>query len=173
MILQGLKPRIFDKLKPYAGKWVKELPSVLCALRTTPSHATGRTPFSVVYGSEAMLPTEVEHESFHMQHFSEEQWDESLVNDLTRLEELHEITVIQSAKHQQAMKRYHGRNMSSHSFQVGDIQMTKDRHKLYPTREGPYEVVELTQPGSYRLQRLDGSEVPTSWNDDQLRPFYM
>jgi hypothetical protein len=29
MILQGLKLRIFDRLKPYAGKWVKELPSVL------------------------------------------------------------------------------------------------------------------------------------------------
>jgi hypothetical protein len=24
MILPGLKPRIFDKLKPYTGKWVKE-----------------------------------------------------------------------------------------------------------------------------------------------------
>jgi transposase InsO family protein len=29
MILQGLKPRIFDRLKPYVGKWFKELPSVL------------------------------------------------------------------------------------------------------------------------------------------------
>jgi transposase InsO family protein len=29
MILQGLKPRFFDRLRPYAGKWVKELPSVL------------------------------------------------------------------------------------------------------------------------------------------------
>jgi transposase InsO family protein len=26
MILQGLKPRIFDRLKPYVGKWVKDLP---------------------------------------------------------------------------------------------------------------------------------------------------
>jgi hypothetical protein len=35
MILQGLKPRIFDRLKPYyAGKWVKKLPSVLWALCT-------------------------------------------------------------------------------------------------------------------------------------------
>jgi hypothetical protein len=39
MILQGLKPRIFDRLKPYARKWVKELPSVLWALHTTPSRA--------------------------------------------------------------------------------------------------------------------------------------
>jgi hypothetical protein len=35
MILQGLKPRIFDRLKPYAGKWVKEFPSVMLALCTT------------------------------------------------------------------------------------------------------------------------------------------
>jgi transposase InsO family protein len=35
MILQGLKPRIFDRLKPYAGKWVKVLPSVLWALYIT------------------------------------------------------------------------------------------------------------------------------------------
>jgi transposase InsO family protein len=55
MILQGLKPRIFNRLKPYAVRWVKELPSVLWALCTTPSHATGHTPFSLVYGSEAML----------------------------------------------------------------------------------------------------------------------
>jgi hypothetical protein len=72
MILQGLKPRIFDRLKPYAGKWVKELPLVLWALRTTSSHAMGHRPFSLVYGSEAMLPTKVEHKSFRVQHFNEE-----------------------------------------------------------------------------------------------------
>jgi transposase InsO family protein len=94
MILQGLKPRIFDRLKPYARKWVKELPSVLWALNTNPSRATGHTPFSLVYGSKAMLPTEVEHKSFRMQHFSEEQLDDSRVNDLTRLEELRETVVI-------------------------------------------------------------------------------
>jgi transposase InsO family protein len=100
MIFQGLKPIIFDRLKPYASKWVKELPSVLRALCTTPSRATQHTPFSLVYGSEAMLPTEMEHKSFHVQHFCEEQSDDSRVNDLTRMEELREASVIQSAKHQ-------------------------------------------------------------------------
>jgi hypothetical protein len=54
----------------------------------------GHTPFSLVYGSEAMIPTEVEHKSFYVQHFSEEQSDDTQVNDLTRLEELREATVI-------------------------------------------------------------------------------
>jgi transposase InsO family protein len=72
MILQGLKTRIFDRLKPCARKWGKELPSVLWALCTTLSHATCHTPFSLVYRSEAMLPTEVEPKSFRVQHFNEE-----------------------------------------------------------------------------------------------------
>jgi hypothetical protein len=76
------------------------------------------------------------------------------------------------------MRQYYAWNVSSCSFQVGDfvlqkIQMTKDRHKLSPTWEGPYEIVQVTWPDSYRLQREDGAEVPNSWNDDQLRPFDM
>jgi hypothetical protein len=77
MILLGLKPRIFDRLKPYAKKWIKELPSVLCALCTTLSRATGQTLFSLVYGSKAMLPTEVEHKSFRVQQYSEEHYNDS------------------------------------------------------------------------------------------------
>jgi hypothetical protein len=67
----------------------------------------GHTPFSLVYGSKAMLPTKVEHKSFYVQQLNEEQSDDSQVDDLTRLEELREATVIQSAKHQQAMRRHH------------------------------------------------------------------
>jgi hypothetical protein len=63
-----------------------------------------------------MLPTEVEHKSFYVQYFSEEQSNDSWVNDLTRLGELREATGIQSAKHQQAMRRYHLLNVCSRTF---------------------------------------------------------
>jgi hypothetical protein len=56
--------RILDRLKPYAMKWMKELPSVLWDLCMTLSRATGQMPFSLVYDFEAMLPIEVEHKSF-------------------------------------------------------------------------------------------------------------
>jgi hypothetical protein len=61
---KGLKSIIFDRLKSYAEKCMKELPSVLWALCTTPSWAIGHTPFSLAYGFDAMLATEVEHKSF-------------------------------------------------------------------------------------------------------------
>ncbi|XP_073152958.1 uncharacterized protein [Henckelia pumila] len=39
--------------------WVEEIPSVLWAYRTTPHTATQESHFSLVYGSEAILPVEI------------------------------------------------------------------------------------------------------------------
>jgi hypothetical protein len=36
-VLQGIKPRIFNKLNKFGGRWVAELPTVLWILRMTPS----------------------------------------------------------------------------------------------------------------------------------------
>jgi hypothetical protein len=59
MILQGLKPRIFNRLNKFGRRWVTELPAILWSLRMTPSQETGFTPFFMVYGSEAILPTDL------------------------------------------------------------------------------------------------------------------
>jgi transposase InsO family protein len=63
MILQGLKPRIFKRLDKFRARWVVELLSVLWSLRTTPSRATGFTPFFMVHSSEAVLPTDIDYGS--------------------------------------------------------------------------------------------------------------
>jgi hypothetical protein len=60
MILQGLKPRIFDQLNKSGRKWLQELPAIVWSLRTTPSRATGFTPFFLVHGAEDVLPTNLE-----------------------------------------------------------------------------------------------------------------
>jgi transposase InsO family protein len=63
MILQGLKPRIYNDLNNFGKRWMKELPSVVWSLRTTPSRATGFSPFFLVYGAEAILPIDLEYGS--------------------------------------------------------------------------------------------------------------
>jgi len=45
LILQGLKPRLYEDLKDYGGKWIEELPKVVWGLRTQISRATGYSPF--------------------------------------------------------------------------------------------------------------------------------
>jgi hypothetical protein len=45
-------------------------------------------------------------------------------------------------------------------------------HKLSSLWEGPFEVIEVTWPTSYRLAYLDDIELPNSWHIDKLRHFY-
>jgi hypothetical protein len=72
MILQGLKPRIYNDLNKFGKRWMKELPSVVWSLRTTPSRATGFTPFFLVYGAEAVLPTDLEYGSLRTRAYDDE-----------------------------------------------------------------------------------------------------
>ncbi|KAL0444489.1 UNVERIFIED_CONTAM: hypothetical protein Slati_2171600 [Sesamum latifolium] len=55
ILVQGIKRR----LERVGGNWAEELTSVLWAYRTTPRGSTGETPFSLVYGTEAIIPAEL------------------------------------------------------------------------------------------------------------------
>jgi transposase InsO family protein len=59
LVCAGLKKRPLRPLKRAAGAWVKELPSVLWSMRTTPNSSIGYTPFFLLFGAEAVLPTDV------------------------------------------------------------------------------------------------------------------
>jgi hypothetical protein len=50
---------------------MKGLPLVVWSLRTTPSRATGFTPFFLVYGAEAILPTDLEYSSLRMRAYDD------------------------------------------------------------------------------------------------------
>ena len=62
-ILKGIKPRLLVPLQRTPGCWVEELPSVLWSINTTPNRSTGYTPFFMVYGAEAVLPSDIRHDS--------------------------------------------------------------------------------------------------------------
>jgi hypothetical protein len=59
MVIQALKDSIFDDASNYATRWLAELPHVIWGPRTQVSSATGFSSFFLVYGSEAILPTNV------------------------------------------------------------------------------------------------------------------
>jgi hypothetical protein len=99
MVLQGLKPRIFDKLNKHGKKWATKLSSVLWSLRTTLSQATGFTPFFLVYRSEAMLPTDVEYASLRLRAYNEQNNDATRGNALDQLEEACNVALLYSARY--------------------------------------------------------------------------
>jgi hypothetical protein len=77
----------------------------------------------------------------------------------------------------EGIRCYHDRNIKEHSFNLGDlvlrrIQNTEGLHKLSSPLEGPFSISKVTEPGSYRIQTLEGNDVINSWNVDQLCLFY-
>jgi len=55
VILMELRKRL-DTAK---GRWPEELVEVLWAYRCTPQSSTNESPFSLVYGADAMIPVEI------------------------------------------------------------------------------------------------------------------
>jgi transposase InsO family protein len=106
MILQGLKPRIFDKLNKSSRKWLQELPAVVWSLRTTPSRATGFTPFFLIHGAEAVLPTDLEYGSPRVQSYDEGTNQRAHKDSLDQLDEARTVALMHSARYQQALRRY-------------------------------------------------------------------
>ena len=61
MILQALKPCIFDRLDKFVGQWTGEVQAMLWGLRMTPNQSTVFTPFFLVYGAKAILPIDLDY----------------------------------------------------------------------------------------------------------------
>jgi hypothetical protein len=86
-ILRGLKIRTYCDLEKHGAKWVDQLPSVLWGNRTTPSRATGETPFFLVYGAEACLPPEITMGSLRVQAFDEDLQKQQRRQDVDLIDE--------------------------------------------------------------------------------------
>jgi transposase InsO family protein len=71
LILAGMRPRLITPLQQTPGCWLDELPAIIWGLRTTPNRPTMYTPFFMVYGAEAMLPSDLMHDSPRSSLFTE------------------------------------------------------------------------------------------------------
>jgi transposase InsO family protein len=184
-ILHGLKPRLVVPLERAAGCWAEELSSVLWGIRTTPNRSTGFTPFFLVYGAEAVMPTDIAYDSPRVANYAEEDNERARQDDIDLLDEARDLALSRTAIYQQDLRRYHSRRVRSRSFQVGDlvlrlIQDKKGMHKLSPPWEGPFAVSRVLGNDSYYLidVRKDDKgepltkEVERPWNINLLRRFY-
>ncbi|CAN6221322.1 unnamed protein product [Urochloa humidicola] len=177
MVGEALKKAVYTPHKEHAGTWAAKVPHIIWALRTQRSRAIGYTPFFMVYGSEAVLPADLVHGAPRIQYYEEGEAEQSRRFDVDSVEEHRLAAVIQHARHEQQLRRYHNRNVRERSLNVGDLALRrvtkgKDLHKLSPTWEGPFVVKEVISPSTYKLEWEDGEPVPFAWNIEHLVKFY-
>jgi hypothetical protein len=155
---------------------MKELPSVVWSLRTTPSRAMGFSPFFLVYGTEAILPTGLEYGSPRTKAYDDRSNQTIREDSLDQLEEARDVALLHSVRYQQSLRRYHARGVRPRGFQVGDLilrlrQDARGRHKLTPSWEGPFIITKILKPRTYKLANDQGEVYNNAWNIRQLRRF--
>ncbi|XP_073367866.1 uncharacterized protein [Aegilops tauschii subsp. strangulata] len=150
---------------------------MLWYIRTTATKPTGETPFFLFYGAKAVLPFKIKHGSPRVLAFDEARQDAALGTDLVLGKEARRQASHRAARYQQALRRYHSRNICSWSLEVGDLILRwvlsrEGLHKLSPMWEGPFRVARVSRPGAARLETEDGVPMPNAWNIQHLCMFY-
>ena len=139
----------------------------------------------MVYGAEAVLPSDIRHDSPHVAAYVEEDNEKARQDALDLLGEERDLAIARSVIYQPDLRRYHSRRVKSRTFQEGDlvlrlIQDQTDMHKLSPPWEGPFVVSKNLHNGSYYLidvpdhkdSRKSEEETRRPRNIAHLRPYY-
>ncbi|GJV83748.1 reverse transcriptase domain-containing protein [Tanacetum coccineum] len=173
---EGIKARLEEKSKD----WIEELPHVLWAHRTMIKSSNGETPFSLTYGTEAVIPAEIGMPTLRTAEVDQASNNEALGINLDLIEERREQAAIQEAKSKKKMEKYYNSRVRGTSFKPGEMvyrnneaSHAKDGGKLGPKWEGPYEVKESLGKGAYKLKDRKGNDMPRTWNICNLKKCYI
>ncbi|XP_075479434.1 uncharacterized protein LOC142520317 [Primulina tabacum] len=157
-LVQGLKVRL-GKAK---GNWA-------------PREGTKETPFSLVYGNEALLPAEIGLESARVVFYDEDN-DARRATDLDLLEEKREASSIHMEAYKNRIAHSYNRRVIQRNFQVVDLVLRKvqeeQKGKLDPKWEGPFKVIERLSSGACYLENAQGKALKRPWNAYHLRKYY-
>ncbi|KAK1415619.1 hypothetical protein QVD17_31402 [Tagetes erecta] len=175
-IVEGIKAR----LGRYGKNWLEELPSVLWAIRTTEKTSHLKTPYSLVYGSEAVIPAEIGVNTRRSRKRSRDDNDREILLNLDLLEEARDHALIREARYKQKLEAYYNSRVKKETFKPGDLVLRNNEAsrqeglgKLGPKWEGPYIIKESHKGGSYKLTYQEGKMVPRHWNGKHLKRFYV
>jgi hypothetical protein len=81
----------------------------------------GYTPFFMVYGVKAILPTDLDYGAPRVIPYKELEVKEYLEDAMDQLDEARDVALAHSAKYQQALHRYHDRRVKGRAFSVGNL----------------------------------------------------
>ncbi|XP_057811372.1 uncharacterized protein LOC131025590 [Salvia miltiorrhiza] len=173
-ICEGIKKR----LNQIRGKWVEELDTVLWAYRTSPNTATREASFTLVYGSNAVIPAEARLESYRITTYDTEHNSELQRTELDLVEEQREEAQIIAAKYKSIIKAGYDKRVIARKLAKGDLVLKradalKPVGKFEPNWEGPFIITEVLGSGAYTLSDPDDRALPRPWNINTLKKFYV
>jgi transposase InsO family protein len=182
MLLRILSKMVFD----YGKGWNSHLADTLWAYRGSTKTATGFTPFSLVYGTDAISPTELLVPSPRILHGMDLEADadicaEARAADLEGLEEARELAQVRSLRYHQKLADAYEKTLQTRIFAKGQMVLRAVDHvrrglpspsKFAPNWEGPYLIREAYDSGYYKLSTADGTTLVDPINGKWLKRYY-
>jgi hypothetical protein len=175
--------KIVHKMVVTYKDWHEMLPFALHGYRTSVRTSTGATPFSLVYGTEAVLPVEVEIPSMRVlmeAELTEAEWCQNRYDQLNLIEEKRMAALCHGQLYQRRMKQAFYKKVRPGEFREGDLVLKKilsfqpdARGKWTPNYEGPYVVKRAFSGGAMTLATMDGDELPRPVNADAVKKYFV
>ena len=144
----------------------------------------GASPYTLVYGKEAILPPNILLPSSQLAQASHGYGSEILqarINTLLKLEESRLKSKERFKQQQEIVKRWFDKRKSGKgNFEIGNLVLKwdyphdeKGKHtKFQHLWVGPYNIVEKLVPSTYKLQDLQGREENLPVNGLVLKPYF-
>ena len=158
------------------------LPFALHEYRTSTQTLTGATPYSLVYGMEAVLPIEVQIPSLRIMKdagLSEDDWNQTRLDQLNLIDEKILTVICHGQMYQKRMIKAFNKKVKRQEYQVGDLVIKRiilpqsdPRGKWIPTYEGPFVVKNIFSGGAMILTTMDGDDLPHPSNADIVKRYY-
>ena len=131
---------------------------------TQPSHR--ETPFFLVYGAEACLPTEIHLGSPWVQAFDKFMQEQLRRDDVDFVDERRWRAAIRNARYNQALRRYHQQFVHSRELRASDLVLRRilnraGLHKLSPAGKGPSRLQKYAGPDAFALPQKMECRCPT------------
>ncbi|XP_075481083.1 uncharacterized protein LOC142521779 [Primulina tabacum] len=174
VIVQAIKVRLHGRGKD----WVEELTSSLWAYRTTPRTTTRETAYSLVYGSEAVLPVEIGQPSARVESYPSNN-NQVRAIELDLVEEKRDRAAIRMEAYRSRVMKSYNKQVRARDFQVGDLVMKKvkpigDVGKLEARWERPFKVIQRVSSGAaYYLEDSQGHTLKRPWNAFHLKKYFV
>uniref|UniRef100_A0A2N9FLX8 Uncharacterized protein n=1 Tax=Fagus sylvatica TaxID=28930 RepID=A0A2N9FLX8_FAGSY len=175
--------KILSKMTETYKDWHEHLPYALCAYRTSVRTSVGATPYSLVYGMEAVLPVEVEIPSLRIlsqTQLEEAEWAQARYEQLNFIDEKRLAALCHGQLYQRRIERAYNKKARPRTFQPGDLVLKKrnmalsdPRGKFAPSYEGPYVVKKAFSGGAIILADMDGEEFRSPINSDSVIKYHV
>ncbi|KAM1831691.1 hypothetical protein ACFX13_021748 [Malus domestica] len=121
-IIKRILKTSLDKAK---GCWPEFVPQVLWSYRTSYRTSTGETPFSLAFGTEAVVPVELEQATYRIQNYMQIENDKQLTLNLDLVEEHRNQAHLRNVAYKQRISNYYDSRVKPRSFKVGDWVLKK------------------------------------------------